>query len=98
MIQVIHSHEVFATQRLCTLWHSYTVNSAAISPDNTILVSGSSDSKIRLWNPLTGELRSTLTGHSDEVKSVAISPDGQTLISSSADTTIKIWRVVMNDE
>lgn len=79
--------------RLCTLWHSFTVNSAAISPDNSILASGSSDNKIRLWNPLTGELLRTLTGHSDEVKSVVISSDGRTLISGSADTTIKIWHL-----
>jgi hypothetical protein len=79
--------------RLCTLWHSYSVNSAAISPDSTILASGSIDSKIRLWNPLAGELLRTLSGHADEVKSVAITPDGQTLISGSADTTIKIWHL-----
>ncbi len=82
---------MYKGDRLCTLWHTYAVNSAAISPDSAILASGGSDSKIRLWNPLTGELLCTLTGHSDEVKTVAITPDGQTLISGSADTTIKMW-------
>ena len=84
---------LYTGDRICTLWHSYTVHAIAISPDGTILASGSADSKIRLWNPRTGDPIRTLTGHSGEVKSIAISPDGKTLFSASADTTIKIWQL-----
>ncbi|NMG08464.1 WD40 repeat domain-containing protein [Brasilonema sp. UFV-L1] len=79
--------------RICTLWHSSAVYAAAISPDGTILASGSSDHKIRLWNPMTGELLRTFSGHSDEVKAIAISPNGEFLISGSLDKTIKIWHL-----
>ncbi|MBW4572740.1 MAG: WD40 repeat domain-containing protein [Tolypothrix carrinoi HA7290-LM1] len=79
--------------RICTLWHSSAVNAAAISPDGTILASASSDNKIRLWNPRTGDPLRTLNGHSGEVKSVIISPDGEILFSGSADKTIKIWHL-----
>ncbi|MBV9390027.1 MAG: WD40 repeat domain-containing protein [Chroococcidiopsidaceae cyanobacterium CP_BM_ER_R8_30] len=88
-IKIWHLH---TGNRLCTLWHSCSVNAVAISPDG-ILASGSSDSKIRLWQLRTGELRQTLVGHSGEVKSVAISPDGTILASGSTDNTIKIWRL-----
>ncbi|MBW4593606.1 MAG: WD40 repeat domain-containing protein [Brasilonema angustatum HA4187-MV1] len=80
-------------ERISTLWHSSPVYAAAISPDSAILASGSSDHKIRLWNPITGELLSTLGGHSGEVKAIAISPDGQFLLSGSTDKTIKIWHL-----
>ncbi|CAD5913902.1 hypothetical protein [Planktothrix agardhii] len=81
----------------CTLGHSGSVNSVAISPDGQILVSGSDDKTITIWDLSTGQELRTLTGHSehsDEVKSLAISPDGQTLVSGGDDGTIMIWRVV----
>ncbi|WP_448268767.1 WD40 repeat domain-containing protein [Nostoc sp. DSM 114159] len=80
-------------ERICTLWHSSAVNAAAISPNGTILASASSDNKIRLWNPRTGDPLRTINGHSGEVKSVIISPDGEMLFSGSADKTIKIWHL-----
>lgn len=79
--------------RICTLWHTEPVNSAAINPDSTILASGGSDSKIRLWNPRTGELLQTLRGHKASVAAVAISSHGEILVSGSADNTIKIWHL-----
>lgn len=79
--------------RICTLWHSSAVYTAAVSADGSILASGSSDNKIRLWNPRTGELLRTLNGHSGAVKSIAMTSDGQILVSGGADTTIKIWHL-----
>ncbi|MBD2169192.1 hypothetical protein H6G04_33030 [Calothrix membranacea FACHB-236] len=73
--------------------NSFAVNAAAISPNATILASGSSDNKIRLWNPRTGDPLRTINGHLGEVKSILISPDGEILFSGSADTTIKLWQL-----
>ena len=53
----------------------------AISPDSQILVSGSSDDTIKIWDLASGELRHNLTNHVDAVNAVAIGPDGQTIIS-----------------
>ncbi|MDB9344352.1 WD40 repeat domain-containing protein [Nodularia spumigena CS-586/05] len=80
-------------ERICTLWHTSAVHAVAFSRDGKILASGSADSKIRLWNPRTGDPLRTLNGHSDEVKSLAMSPDGQFIFSASADKTIKIWQL-----
>jgi WD40 repeat protein len=71
--------------------HTNGVTSVAFSPDGQTLASGSWDSTIKLWDALTGALRSTLEGHTDGVTSVAFSPDGQTLASGSDDSTIKLW-------
>ncbi len=69
--------------------HSDWVSSMAISPDGKILVSGSLDNTIKIWDLSTnGSLKSTITG-SSSIKSVIVSPDGQTLISGD-DNAIKI--------
>ena len=80
---------------VCTLTgHSNSVNSVAISPDGQILVSGSDDKTIKIWQLSTGEELRILTGHSESVNSVAISPDGQILVSSSH--TVVSVRTVVN--
>lgn len=79
--------------RICTLWHAFAVHAAAISSDGTILASASSDGKIRLWNPRTGEPLRTLSGHKGDVYCVAISPNGDTLLSGGGDRTIKMWEL-----
>ncbi|MFM9267069.1 WD40 repeat domain-containing protein [Tychonema sp. BBK16] len=67
-------------------------DSVAISGDGLTLASGCDDNTIKIWNLLTGELLSSLSGHLGTVYSVAIAPSGNILVSGSADETIKIWR------
>ena len=76
--------------------HSESINCVSISPDGKMLVSGSEDNTIKLWDLDTGECLASLAGHEAGVKSVAIAPDGQLLISGSADHTIKLWQLPDN--
>lgn len=71
----------------------FSVTSVAISPDGQILVSGSNDNTIKIWNLRTFKLLRILK-HSRGVNSIAISRDGQTLASGSDDKTIKIWNLL----
>ena len=71
----------------------WSPNSVAYSPDGTIIVSGSSDDTVRLWDARTGEHMTVLTGHRSFVKSVAFSPDGATLATGSMDSTIFLWKL-----
>lgn len=73
--------------------HSDWIHALAISPNGQLLVSGSFDQTIKVWQLSTGNLVRTLTGHSQGVLSVAISPDGKTLASGGFDETIKLWRL-----
>lgn len=78
--------------------HEWEVESLVISADGQILVSGSWDKTIKVWNPITGEEIQTQEGHSDCVSSLAISADGRILVSGSYDKTIKIWNLTTGKE
>jgi WD40 repeat protein/translation initiation factor IF-1 len=78
--------------------HVERVNSLAFSPDGKILASGSSDTKIKLWNAETGLELQTLTGHTVGVNALAFSPDGKTLASGGADKLVKLWSVENGQE
>lgn len=69
------------------------VLSVSFSPDGNTLASGGADNTIRLWNPTTGQLLSTLRGHTDWVYSVTFSPDGNTLASGGGDNTVRLWKL-----
>ncbi len=75
------------------LGHTDGVSSVAISPDNSLLASGSNDNSIIIWDVQTGEHQLTLSGHTDAVRSVTFSQDGQILISGGNDELIRFWDV-----
>jgi WD40 repeat protein len=69
--------------------HTSYVLSLAVLPDGS-LASGSSDTKIKIWDTIKGIEIKTLSGHTSYVLSLAVLPDGS-LASGSSDTKIKIW-------
>src|SRR5262245_23307237 len=71
--------------------HTGWVESVALSPDGTRVLSGSLDNTLKLWDGASGRLLRTFGGHSNGVKSVAFSPDGTRLLSSGWDNTLKLW-------
>ncbi len=71
--------------------HTDVINSLAVSPDNTILASGSLDNTLRLWKLPSGQELNKLEGHTGAINCLAITPDSKLLISGSADGTLKLW-------
>lgn len=79
-------------KQLATLTTPANIWAAAISPNNDVIATGSTDNNIYIWN-IQGELINTFSGHVNDVSSVAFSPKGDLLASGSYDTTIKLWDV-----
>ena len=81
----------FTTWAQLKLEPKIQILSTAFSPDGEILAGGSAHGTVRLWNAMTGGIRTTLHGHSDTVTSVTFSPDGGMLATASADGTVRLW-------
>ena len=73
--------------------HTTVVVALAWSPDNTRIVSGSSDKFVPIWNTTTGATVYTYRRHTLGINSVGWSPDGTLVASASNDGTARIWRV-----
>ncbi len=72
--------------------HVDAVNSVAFSPDGMRIVSGSSDTTLRVWDAATSQpIGVSMQGHEKAVMSVAFSPDGTRIVSGSNDTTMRLW-------
>ena len=72
--------------------HTATVLAVIFSPDSSLVVSGSSDTTIRIWRLETSEMLRALVGHTNAVEALAMAPDTATLASGSWDMSVIIWR------
>ncbi|KAJ3189032.1 hypothetical protein HK101_009000 [Irineochytrium annulatum] len=70
---------------------SASIYALAANPAGNVLVSGSPEKVVKVWDPRSGKREIRLTGHTDNIRSVLVSDDGRWVISASSDTTIKLW-------
>jgi WD40 repeat protein len=71
--------------------HTAPVTALVVSEDGKLLVSGSEDGMIRIWDMNSGEVLRAFQGHHHPVTSIAISPDNHTLVSGCKDGTLRQW-------
>lgn len=70
-----------------------TINSLALSPAGSLIVTGSADGKTRLWHQ-SGELRKVFTGQSDDpIERLIFSPNGSMIATFSSKKRIKLWDI-----
>ena len=75
----------------------------AFSPDGRVLVSGSANQTVEIWNAQTGEPLGTLSGYPQSgyfrrVYSVAYSPDGSILATGTWNGVVKLWNMETETE
>jgi WD40 repeat protein/uncharacterized caspase-like protein len=75
------------------LAHSGRVQAAAFTRDGTLLLTGSSDGTLKLWDIGATRLVRTFAGHKRDVTVVALSADGSRALSGSEDKTVRLWEV-----
>jgi small GTP-binding protein len=76
--------------------HNGTVCGVAISTDRRIVVSGSKDKSIRIWDVESGECTQILRGHTDSVREIVCGANGR-IYSASDDKSIRIWNTITGD-
>ena len=67
----------------------------AFSPDGRLLATVDADGTARLWNPVTGQLVTTIQATDPNVGlgQVAFSPDDKLLASANNDGTVRLWEL-----
>jgi len=55
------------------------------------LASTGEDGAVRIWDPVTGSARHTLTGHASGVPALMAIPDGSWLASADTGGELRIW-------
>ena len=88
--QILQTH--ILAQPFNIFIHDDSVLAIEISPDNQMILSGSSDGTARVWNIATGQEISRIL-HGDEVNAVAFTSNGKWAASGSGDGIIKIWDI-----
>lgn len=74
--------------------HSSFICSMDISPDLSLIVTGSEDKTVRLWQVDTGDSLYILSEHTSYVSDVVFSPDSRMIASHhSLDDMVRLWLV-----
>ena len=63
---------------------------ASFSPNGALVVTGSADNTIRVWDAETAKQLASLRWHSEGVNSVEFSPDGKRILSASDDGNVHL--------
>jgi DNA-binding beta-propeller fold protein YncE len=77
--------------------HTQTVTSLGFSRDGKVLVSGSADGRVRLFDVDSHELIGTLDPRQGEIKSVVFSPREDIMATSGTADSIVLWNVGFAD-
>jgi WD40 repeat protein len=91
-------HRAMETVRVSIplLGHESSVTSVAFNPKGQMIVSGSRDKTVRLWDIKGNPIAQPFRGHESSVYSVAFSPNGQMIVSGSDDRTVRLWDIEGN--
>jgi len=73
--------------------HIGPVRCVEFSRDGDLLISGSQDNAVRVWQTETGQSIKTFRGHDSAVRACQISPDGKYVYSGSEDQRAILWSV-----
>lgn len=72
-------------------WEIDEINALAFSPDDHTLVSGGTDTTLKIWHPRAKDLIDILEQHNGAVRCLSFSANGQILASGGDDRKIHLW-------
>lgn len=97
-ITSVHNTEDLSEVARHTQQYGYQIRDAgdsrvAISPDGRLVLCGTADGRIVLWEPDTQRIRGVLQGHLNRIYALTFSPDGKRLYSGGEEGALQIWDV-----
>uniref|UniRef100_A0A915AQJ8 WD repeat-containing protein 48 homolog n=1 Tax=Parascaris univalens TaxID=6257 RepID=A0A915AQJ8_PARUN len=101
--QLIYLWDVATLTKLTSLNNTVTTSSLngnkdsiyslAMNPSGTVVISGSTEKVLRVFDPRACQKLMKLRGHTDNVKAIVVNRDGTQCVSASSDGTIKLWSI-----
>lgn len=73
--------------------HEFAVGTMTISPDDSLVATGSDDGSARIWDPYTGNQMLELRAGGAPVTAVAFAPSGRFVVTGDGERTVRIWAV-----
>ncbi|EEB20232.1 conserved hypothetical protein [Pediculus humanus corporis] len=74
--------------------HSDEISCFVITMDSTMVITGSKDQSLKVWQLAGGKLTQVLMGHTDHVTCVAVSMNKSQVISGSKDSNLIVWDII----
>jgi len=83
--------------------HTGVVTSLVVAIDDagvTTIMSGSRDKSVRLWDGVTGNVKSVIQGHASALTSVGFcnTLNGCTIVTGSHDNSVRLWDAVTGSQ
>ncbi|KHJ41842.1 hypothetical protein D918_08058 [Trichuris suis] len=72
-----------------------SIYSLGMNSSGTVVISGSAEKVLRVWDPRTCQKLIKLRGHTDVVKAIVVSRDGTHCVSAGSDASIRLWHLGM---
>jgi WD40 repeat protein/energy-coupling factor transporter ATP-binding protein EcfA2 len=67
------------------------VEKVAFSPDDKLILTGSDDHTVRLFDAQSGKQLQVYNGHTEGINDIAFSADGKLVLTASWDKTVRLW-------
>lgn len=74
--------------------HAYDITSLDFSQDGSMIVTGSTDAKVKLWTVANGFCFVTFSDHAAPVTATSFVPSGHAVVSASLDGTVRAFDLI----
>lgn len=73
--------------------HKLAVSAVAFSPDEQVVVSGSSDKNIKVWSTKFGNVLKSIRAHDNAITSLMFVPHSHLVFSTARDGVVSLWDI-----
>ena len=90
---VVHVYSRERGNQEATVPFPQKISSLTYAEKAAILIIGTQDGKLMLWEVATGRVSTSSASHIEAVTTLVVSPDGDHVLSASADSSVHVWSI-----